>query len=719
MAELLLELFSEEIPARMQARAADDLRRLVTDKLKETGLDFTRAEAFATPRRLALAVDGLPTAQPDVTEEKRGPRVGAPEQALQGFLKAAGLTSIEQCEKRDTGKGEFWFAVVSRKGVKTAEILPRLVADAVAALPWPKSMRWAAHQFRWVRPLHGVLAVFDGTVVKGSVELGPQAAIRFDNATYGHRFLQSGVITVAAYADYKVKLRESKVMLDQVERRDAIRTQAERLAKAEGLTIKPDEALLDEVTGLVEWPVVLIGRVDEAFMGIPPEVLTTSMRTNQKYFSLLDKDGRLAPRFLVVANMETADKGRAIVAGNERVLRARLADAKFFWDQDRKVRLEDRVPALEDIVFHARLGTMADKVLRMQALAVEIAAHVPGADKAQARRAALLAKADLTSGMVGEFPELQGNMGRYYALNDGEPAAVADAIAEHYAPLGSNDRCPTAPVSVAVALTDKIDTLVGFFAIDEKPTGSKDPFALRRAALGVIRLIVENGLRIPLLPVLEMADKQTHPIANVTSESGNKFGTPRSIAMVQRPGWSTPVSGNVFAVFDFLADRLKVALREKGVRHDLISAVFVLGGEDDLVRLLARVDALKLLLDSDDGANLLTAYRRASNIVRIEEKRDGKAYNGGADDSLLQQAEEKALHGALAAAGETGGRALGNEDFAGAVTALAELRRPVDAFFDKVTVNCENPELRANRLRLLSQIRATLEQVADFSQIEG
>jgi glycyl-tRNA synthetase beta chain len=695
MAELFLELFSEEIPARMQARAGEDLKRLVTEKLTAAGLAFTSASAYATPRRLALTVDGLPLAQPDVTEEKRGPRVGAPEPAIQGFLKGAGLAGLDQCEKRDTGKGEFWFAVVRKQGVKTAALLPALLTESFAALPWPKSMRWAGHHYRWVRPLYSVVATFDGALIEGAVDLGG-SDIKFGCTTFGHRFLDPRPIKVAGFGDYKTKLREGYVIVDPAERRTAIRDQADELAAAAGLTVKPDDALLDEVAGLVEWPVALIGRIDEQFMDIPPEVLTTSMRVNQKYFPLLDESGKLAPRFVVVANMQTKDGGNAIVAGNERVLRARLSDAKFFWDQDRKVKLEERVPALKDIVFHAKLGTVADKVSRMQTLAAELVPYIPGADVDQARSAALLAKADLTSGMVGEFPELQGVMGRYYAMHEGEKQAVAEAIAEHYAPLGPTDRCPTAPISVAVALADKIDSLVGFFAIDEKPTGSKDPFALRRAALGVIRLIVENELRLPLGTIVRKAD---------------------FLLAEQRSG----MTGHLKAqeLLDFFADRLKVALREKGVRHDLISAVFALGGEDDLVRLLARVDALKRFLDSEDGANLLVAYRRASNIVRIEEKRDGKTYNSGVEGTLLRQDEEKALHQALAASGEAGGRALDHEDFTGAMAALARLRRPVDAFFDKVTVNCEDADLRANRLRLLSEIRATLNRVADFSQIEG
>ncbi|MGH6933451.1 MAG: glycine--tRNA ligase subunit beta, partial [Dongiaceae bacterium] len=512
MAELLLELFSEEIPARMQARAAEDLKRLVLDKLKEAGLGHTRADAFVTPRRLALVIDGLPLSQPDMTDELRGPKVGAPDQAIQGFLKKAGLSSLDQCERRETDKGEFWFAVTHRKRSLTIGILNEIVDQILVQFPWPKSMRWSHGNQKWIRPLWSVMALVGNQKIAGytalvqrrdphgritahvihsrrviaidDVEPDPDEAeilTRFDNKTYGHRFLAPEEIMVTEFDQYKSDLHKAFVILDPAERRTAIMEQAEKLATSVGLRIRPDVALLDEVNGLVEWPVVLIGAIDRRFMELPPEVLTATMRANQKYFSLLDRDGKLAPHFLVVSNMETKDGGKAIVAGNERVLRARLADAKFFWDQDRKVKLEERVPALKDIVFHAKLGTLAEKMQRVQALAAEIAPYINGADVDQVRRAALLAKADLTSGMVGEFPELQGIIGRYCALGEGEKPAVADAIAEHYGPLGPSDRCPTAPVSVAVALADKIDTLVGFFAIDEKPTGSKDPFALRRA----------------------------------------------------------------------------------------------------------------------------------------------------------------------------------------------------------------------------------------------
>lgn len=695
MAELLLELFSEEIPARMQARAADDLKRLVCEKLTEQGLTFTRADAYATPRRLALVVGGLPEKQPDQTIEKKGPRVGAPEKAIEGFLKSAGLTSLDQCEKRSDGKGEVWFATAHVKGRETGTVAAEILGSIVSAFPWAKPMRFASDRLVWVRPLHSAILLFDGRKVGGSIDRG-ETKLALGDVTRGHRFLAPAEFSVTSFEDYRTKLLGAKVILDPAERRASILDQAQRLANEAGLVLVEDNALADEVTGLVEWPIVLMGRIDDRFMDVPPEVLTTTMRANQKYFALRTKDAKLAPRFLVVSNMETDDGGAAIVAGNERVLRARLSDAEFFWNQDRRTRLEDRVPALAQIVFHAKLGTVADKMQRVEALSAELARFVQGADADKVRRAARLAKADLTSGMVKEFPELQGTMGRYYALNDGEDGAVAEAVAEHYAPLGPGDRCPTAPVSVAVSLADKIDTLVGFFAIDEKPTGSKDPFALRRAALGIIRLVLENRLRLPLRKVLEASASlygPTVPAANVPAA--------------------------IDALLDFFADRLKVALREKGVRHDLIAAVFALGGEDDLVRLLARVEALQRFLDTDDGANLLVAYRRAANIVRIEAKKDKRSYDEPVDGTALVEAPEQALHAALKECEAQVKAAIAAEDFAAAMAAMANLRRPVDTFFDSVTVNADDAGLRANRLRLLAEIRATLDRVADFSKIEG
>jgi glycyl-tRNA synthetase beta chain len=682
MPDLLLELLTEEIPARMQGLASRELQRLSEIALQEASLAVTTIETFVTPRRLTLAVAGLPKVQPAAVDERRGPRVGAPEQAVQGFLKSVGLTSLDQCEKRTTDRGEFYFAVIKRPGQATKDVLPDLLLDAITALPWPKSMRFPAAPFRWVRPLASVLCLLDGKVLKlplGTVPVG--------NKTEGHRFLSRSAFAVRDLKDYRAKLKAAKVVLDAKERRALIEAGLAKAATKAGLKVRDDEVLLEEVTGLVEWPVVLMGAIDASFMDLPPEVLTTAMRAHQKYFATLDKSGKLAPRFLLVSNMAAADGGKAIVAGNERVLKARLADARFFWDQDRKVKLASRVDKLKERVFHAKLGTMYDKMLRVATLTETVAPYVPGADPAKLRRAAELAKADLSSGMVGEFPELQGAMGRYYARHDGEPSDVADAIAEHYAPQGPSDRCPTAPISVALALGDKLDTLTSFFAIGEKPTGSGDPFALRRAALGVIRLILENKLRLPLRTVFEAA-----------APAGKNPGA---------------------ELLEFFADRLKVHLRERGVRHDLVAAVFALGDEDDLVRLLTRVEALQDFVTGADGANLLTAYRRAANILRIEEKNDGRAYSGVPRPDLLQAPEERALDKALHDAALSSAAALGAEDFAAAMRALAALRGPVDQFFDKVTVNTDDKELRENRLRLLSQIRDTLNRVADFSQIEG
>ena len=714
MAELLLEILSEEIPARMQARAAEDLKRLVGEGLAKAGLAAERIETFVTPRRLALVANGLPAKQPDVSEERRGPRVDAPAQAIEGFLRSTGLT-LAQCEKRATDKGTFYFAQIKKKGRKTSSVLVDVLQTVIHEFPWPKSMRWGEYRMRWIRPLRNVLAIFDSAPVPLALDLKSPGtyfdqdeqsledtysnAVRkkfgtliSDNKTTGHRFLAPKPFAVRNFADYKKKLLKARVMLDPAERRAVIERDAAKLAKAKSLSLVPDAGLMNEVVGLVEWPVALLGRIDQSFMDLPPEVLATVMRHHQKYFALKEKSGKLAPYFVAVANIETKDKGAAIVAGNERVLRARLADARFFWGQDRKKKLADRVPALKERVFHAKLGNDFVRVQRLRLLASELARYVPGADKAAVDRAAELCKADLTTGMIGEFPELQGIVGRYYALADGENRAVADAIAEHYRPLGPADACPKAPVSVATALADKIDTLVGFFSINEKPTGSKDPFALRRAALGVIRLVVENGLWIPLAKIFRHAD-------DLHAASARGAGARLDID----------------EMIVFFADRLKVALKEKGVRHDLIDAVFAVRSadgarEDDFFRLLARVDALKAFLATADGANLLVAYRRAANILRIEEKKDGKNYDADYDPALLTLPEEKALGGALATGTLKSPATLQN---------LASLRAPVDAFFDKVTVNCDDANLRANRLRLLSRIRAALGGVADFAKIEG
>jgi glycyl-tRNA synthetase beta chain len=698
--ELLLELLSEEIPARMQLRAIADLTALVRGKLVAAEIPATDVCGYVTPRRLAVIADGIPPRQPSRTEERRGPRVGAPPQAIDGFLRAAAFSSIEQCEVRDTGRGEFYFAVVNRPGRPATEVLPELLHAAIIELPWPKSMRFPAASMRWVRPLVSAICLYDGEVLRLPLDRVPVG-----RRTRGHRFLSEGEITVDNAAEYLEKLEAAHVVLDPGRRRDMIAADLDRLASAEGLKVRPDPGLLDEVTGLVEYPVVLIGSIDAASMELPPEALATAMRTHQKYFSCLQPDGTLAPRFLFVANNLTPDDGNTIIAGNERVLRARLADARFFWEQDRKVPLASRVEALSDRVYHARLGSVLDKARRTELICGFLAAHVPGADAERARRAALLAKADLSTGMVGEFPELQGIMGRYYALHDGEDPDVADAIADHYKPQGPNDTCPTAPHSIVAALADKTDTLTVFFAIDEKPTGSRDPFALRRAALGIIRIILENRVRLPLKAVFAEAH-----LALRAQQRADEIGIPGSgVGVDPEP----PPD-----LLPFIADRLKVHLREEGVRHDLIAAVFALTEEDDLVRLLARVDALANFLGSEDGANLLIAYRRAANIVAIEQRKGGWT-DGAVDADLLRLDAERDLASRLDETESRAAATLEREDFGQAMAALASLRQPVDEFFDKVTVNADDRALRENRLRLLSRIRAVMNRVADFSQIEG
>jgi len=692
--ELLLELLSEEIPARMQRRAIADLKTHLDEWLQAHRIRGVEAiHGYVTPRRLTVIAYGIPERQPPRKEERRGPRVGSPQQAIDGFLRSAGIASIEQCEVRATDRGEFYFAVIERPGRAAADALPDLIYSTISDVAWPKSMRYPASRLRWVRPLNSVICLLDGAVL--SLPLGDVPVGRM---TQGHRFLSKGKISVDNAGDYLAKLEKAHVVLDPVKRRQTIADGLDRLAKAEGLTVKDDPQLLEEVTGLVEFPVVLAGSIDADFMMLPPEVLATAMRTHQRYFSCLQPDGRPARRFLFVADNLAADGGKLMVAGNERVLRARLADAHFFWDRDRRAPLESRVEALSQRVFHAKLGSLRDKVARMEGLADFLVQYVPGADAVRSRRAVQLAKADLSTGMVGEFPEVQGIMGRYYALHDGEHPAVANAIAEHYRPLGPNDACPTEPDSVVVALADKIDSLISFFAIGEKPTGSRDPFALRRAALGIIRLVLENKLRLSL--------------GLSFTEAVHRLATQKVEILVG----SLP-----YELTAFIADRLKVHLRAQGVRHDLIAAAFAQVGtsEDDLVRLLKRVDALGAFLSSEDGANLLTAYRRASNIVANWRHPRRKGRRGEVDPALLRQSEEQELAERLAEVAERTGTFLQREEFEKAMSELARLRRPVDDFFDKVTVNTEDAMLRENRLRLLSRIRATLNRVADFSQIEG
>ncbi|AWO89562.1 MULTISPECIES: glycine--tRNA ligase subunit beta [Bradyrhizobium] len=698
MPDLLLELFSEEIPARMQAKAADDLRRMVTDKLVAEGLVYEGAKAFATPRRLALTVHGIPARQPDLKTERRGPKMGAPDAAVQGFLKATGLKSLDEAKIQRDPKGDFYIALIEKPGRDAIDVLAEILPVIIRTFPWPKSMRWGARSgkpgsLNWVRPLHAITATFgleteEPDVVKFAVD-----GIEAGQTTYGHRFLAPATINVRRFEDYEAKLLDAKVVLDPERRKDAILTDAKQLAFAQGFDLVEDQNLLDEVAGLVEWPVVLMGSFEEEFLATPAEVIRATIRNNQKCFVVSDaKTGKLANKFILVANIEATDGGKTIIAGNERVIRARLSDAKFFYETDLKTKLEDRLPKFEQIVFHEELGTQAARITRIERLAAEIAPLV-GADVAKTARAAHLAKADLLTEVVGEFPEVQGLMGKYYALAQGEDASVAAACEEHYKPQGPADRVPTDPVSVAVALADKLDTLVGFWAIDEKPTGSKDPYALRRAALGVIRLIAENTLRLSLMKVAASA------LAGLSVKPADVQKLPGDL-------------------LTFFADRLKVQLREQGARHDLVDAVFALGGQDDLLMIVRRVDALGKFLESDDGKNLLAGTKRASNILSIEEKKDKRTFDGAPDAALYSLGEEKALAKAISEVQAEASASVAKEDFAAAMSAMAKLRPPVDAFFDKVRVNDDDPKVRENRLKLLNEIRSATRAVADFSKIQ-
>lgn len=714
MPDLLLELRSEEIPARMQRRAADDLRKLVTDALVERGFLYEGAKAFATPRRLALHVAGLPPRGQDVREERKGPRVGAPEGAVQGFLKSAGLASLDQATiVTDPKKGEFYVAVIERPGRETLDVLAEILPQIIRSFPWPKSMRWgkASAQpgaLRWVRPLQSIVATFGPETETPDVVPFAVDGIVAGTTTYGHRFLAPEAIEVRRFNDYVQALERAKVVLDVERRKDIILHDARDLAFARGLELVEDEGLLEEVAGLVEWPVVLMGSFDETFLDIPAEAIRATIRANQKCF-VLRRAGTdtLAPAFILTSNLVASDGGLAITAGNERVVRARLSDAKFFWETDKAIRLDDRLPKLESIVFHEKLGTQGERVQRIAALARELAPLV-GADPDLAERAAALAKADLVTEMVGEFPELQGLMGRKYAALQGEPESVAAAVEDHYKPVGPSDRVPTDPVAVAVALADKLDTLVGFWSIDEKPTGSKDPYALRRAALGVIRLLIENTVKLSL-------SRDGYQAA--ADGLRNYGGTPR----IEADPALSESDTDAASLLAFFADRLKVYLRDKGARHDLIDAVFALPGQDDLLMVVRRVEALGSFLETDDGKNLLAGYKRAANILRIEEKKDGRTYDAAPDAALAAtgEPEERALAEALAVARDKASAAVAAEDFAGAMQALSTLRAPVDAFFERVTVNADDADLRRNRLALLNALRAATREVADFSRIEG
>ncbi|MEO6015233.1 MAG: glycine--tRNA ligase subunit beta [Devosia sp.] len=674
MPELLLELFSEEIPARFQRRAAEDLKKAVTNALVEAGLVYEGAKAFVTPRRLALTVAGIPMRSPDLREEKKGPRVGAPQQAIDGFLKSAGLTSIDQAKiVSDPKKGDSYVAYIDKKGDEAPKLLADILPRVVGAFPWAKSMQWGHGGLTWVRPIRAVTATFGADNDEPVVIPFLTGNVPSGQTTYGHRFLAPAAIKVRRFDDYVRALEKAKVVLDIDRRKEIIKADAANLAFAQGLTVIDDEGLLEEVAGLVEWPVVMMGSFDPSFLKVPEEVIIATIRANQKCFCLRDASGKLSNHFLLTANNVASDGGDLIVAGNERVIRARLSDAKFFYETDLKLPLEHGLPKLEESVFHAKLGTQFQRVQRIVALAKDIAPMV-GANVADVERAAMLAKADLPTGMVGEFPELQGIMGRYYALAQGEKREVANAVADHYKPLGPTDRVPGEPVAIAVALADKLDLLTGFWAIDEKPTGSRDPFALRRAALGVIRIVTDNNLTFPL-----------------------------------------KVEADLLAFFH---DRLKVSLREAGARHDLVDAV-ITTQSSDILEITRRVEALSVLLSSPDGQNLLAGYKRAANILAAEEKKDGKTYAAQVDPQLLTLPGEQALASALASADASAAAKVKANDYKGAIAALATLRAPVDTFFEAVLVNDADSAIRANRLHLLAALRNTMQLVADFSKVAG
>jgi glycyl-tRNA synthetase beta chain len=682
MPDLLLELFSEEIPARMQARAGEDLARMMTDALTQAGLAISSSRFSYGPRRIAYTAEDLPAHSAPTIEERKGPRVGAPEKSVEGFLRAVGVASIDLCQVVKDPKGDYYLARTEKAGRPAASIVAEAVPAIVRKFPWPKSMRWGKSRIRWVRPLHSVLCLFGDKPVEFEVD-----GIESRDITYGHRFLSGPEVTrpktlrIAKIADYPEALLHAKVVVAGDRRAEVILDGAHKAAAEAGLALVEDHGLLLENAGLVEWPVVLSGKFDESFLEVPEEILMTAMKAHQKCFSLRHKKtGELANRFILISNLEAEDGGKAIIAGNERVIRARLSDARFFWENDRLRPLPGLTAALAHVTFHEKLGTQLERVYRIERLARELAPLL-GTDPEDAARAAHLAKADLMSETVGEFPELQGIIGRYIALAQGEKPAIADAIAEHYRPQGPADAVPVNPISMAVALADKLDMLAGFWAIDEKPTGSKDPYGLRRAALGVIRVVLERRLRLRL----------------------------RAFLGSQKAG----------DLLEFFGDRLKVYLRDQGARHDLIGAVFALPGQDDLLLIVRRVEALGRFLETEDGANLLTLVRRALNILRIEEKKDSRSFDDKPAAKLFKDKEEKALSGAINTVGKEVQAALSSEDFEGAMAALAMLRAPVDAFFDKVTVNADSPEIRENRLMLLAQIRALTLEIADFAKIEG
>ena len=744
MPDLLLELFSEEIPARMQAKAAEDLKSLVTNGLVEAGLTYASAASFATPRRLCLVVDGLSANSPTTTEERKGPRLDAPEAAIEGFLRGAGV-SRDALETREDKKGEIYVARITHQGRDAADIIAELVPSVIRNFPWPKSMRWGTGSLRWVRPLHSILCLLTDEAGAGVVPFEVDDIVAGDK-TRGHRFMAPDAFAVSSFEDYEAKLKRAHVILRADERADAIWHEASQMAFAAGLELVEDRGLLAEVAGLVEWPVVLMGEIGADFLNLPPEVLQTSMKEHQKFFSVKNpKTGRIE-RFVTVANRITADEGATILAGNQKVLSARLSDAKFFWENDLRVAKSDITQwtqSLENVTFQAKLGSQAARIERIAELAAELAPIV-GADADQARQAAKIAKADLSSEMVYEFPELQGLMGRYYAAEAGYAPEIAAVAQEHYQPLGPSDDVPNAPLSVAVALADKIDTLTGFWAIDEKPTGSKDPYALRRAALGVIRLILDNGSSLPLGKIITKQIRQLRrtgvynsvleyaqmPPELIVADDGTTAGEATKIrrkVLAEVDAQLEDDSGKLFAdemkfvpsLLSFFHDRLKVHLRDEGIRHDVIDACLSMAGNDDLALVVARARAVQAVLSTDDGENLIQGYRRANNILTQAEAKDGVEYRFGADMKFAETDEERALFAALAAAREAANPALASEDFAAAMAALAALRGPIDAFFEKVQVNADSEIVRRNRLNLLHEIVETCGKVADLSRIEG
>uniref|UniRef100_UPI003B516E7B glycine--tRNA ligase subunit beta n=1 Tax=Roseovarius indicus TaxID=540747 RepID=UPI003B516E7B len=751
MPDLLIELFSEEIPARMQRRAADDLKAKMTDGLVEAGLTYAGAAAFSTPRRLALALEGLPAESPTVVEERKGPRVDAPEKALEGFLRGAGV-SKDELEIRDEKKGQVYFAKITKPGRPAEAIVAEVLEGVIRNFPWPKAMRWGAGSLRWVRPLHSILCVLTDDAGEVSVVDLEIDGIRAGNTTQGHRFMGQGRFAVTGFEDYAAKLKRDKVLLDPEERANHIWQEATNLAFAGGFEVVEDKGLLAEVAGLVEWPVALMGEIGEEFLGLPPEVLQTSMKEHQKFFSVKNpKTGRIE-RFITVANVETEDHGATILAGNQKVLAARLSDAKFFWENDLRVAKDGMgawIEQLEHVTFERQLGTQAARIARIRALAQEIA-PVVGADVALADEAARVAKADLSSEMVYEFPELQGLMGRYYAEAAGLPEDVAAACEEHYSPLGPSDEVPTRLVSVSVALADKLDTLTGFWAIDQKPTGSKDPFALRRAALGVIRIVLDNGYRIKLdrfidgqllrhkigLNAKKASEGEIDTLEEVLEEVADHgvFGAAFQAVLDRlkdRDGAPETGDGSLLrtvgdAVPDlstdllaFFHDRLKVYLRDQGIRHDVIDACLELDGGDDLALIVARARALQEVLATEEGENLVQGFKRANNILRQAEEKDGVEYSFGADVKFAEAPEEKALFAALDRAERAIAAAVKDEDFGAVMAAMAGLRAPIDAFFEAVQINTDKEIVRRNRLNLLNRIRVICLQAADLTRIEG